>query len=174
MPFFNFKKPIDLFRFLTLATRLLLVAGLGMGVYVAYLFILVKPQHPQLTGIKGELTKGEEISVHIAPPAVKAFAEYEEVLRKRDIFNLPGSKPADGAAAPAAGPAAVPTVDLQSSYRLVGILLDHDPRAVVEDLKSQETLFLSRGQQLGEITVEDIQQGKVILTYNGQRYELTQ
>lgn len=63
-------------------------------------------------------------------------------------------------------------VDLVKDINLVGIISDEPPQAVIEDKKAQKTYYLTKGQFIGEIQIEDIQEGKIILNYNGQRFEL--
>ena len=62
--------------------------------------------------------------------------------------------------------------DWVKDLKLVGILLDGEPKAVIEDLKKNETLFLSPGQSLGNAVLQEIQEGKVVFVYQGQRVEL--
>ncbi|MBI4707843.1 MAG: hypothetical protein HY761_07970 [Candidatus Omnitrophica bacterium] len=55
---------------------------------------------------------------------------------------------------------------------LTGIISGDNPQAVVEDKKNQKTYYFNKGQLFGDIQVEDIQEGKIILKQNNQLYEL--
>ena len=46
-------------------------------------------------------------------------------------------------------------------------------QAIVEDLDAKETVFLAKGDAIKEMVLEDIQETKIILNYQGQRFELT-
>lgn len=163
------KTKTDNTRLLVLATRVLLLFALVLGYFILNMFIF-KPKRPVLIVSDSEVTAQDVLPSEIVIPPTKTFDEYVEIINKRDIFNPPDSKQ-PGVLSEDLAP--VPAIDLRASYRLVGILLDKDPRAVVEDLKTQETLFLSKGQKIGDITVEDIADGKVVFISNGQHYELT-
>ncbi len=63
-------------------------------------------------------------------------------------------------------------IDLIKDMSLVGIIAGENPQAIIEDKKTQKTFYLSRGQFMGEFQVKEIKEGKVILDYKGQSYEL--
>ena len=51
-------------------------------------------------------------------------------------------------------------------------MLDQDPKAILEDIKSQQTFFVSEGEEVMGATLKQIQEDKLIFIYNGQRVEL--
>ncbi len=57
-------------------------------------------------------------------------------------------------------------------FNLIGIVSGANPQAILENKSLQKTYYLSKGQGIGEFIIEDIQEGKIILSHNGQRYEL--
>jgi len=61
---------------------------------------------------------------------------------------------------------------LSKDISLIGIISGDNPQAVIEDKKTQKTFYLNKGQFIGEFQVEDIQEGKIILNHNSQKYEL--
>ena len=57
---------------------------------------------------------------------------------------------------------------------LVGIVLGGNPKAILADKTSQMNYYLSKNQTLNDMTVEDIQEKKVVVRYkNGERATLT-
>lgn len=91
---------------------------------------------------------------------------YLKAVRGRDIFvkqPLRSQEAAPGIIA----------ADLIKDMNLVGILSGVDPQAIIEDKKSQKTYYLRKGQLIGELKIEDIQEGKVIISHNGEKYELS-
>lgn len=62
--------------------------------------------------------------------------------------------------------------DLLKDLSLVGVITGVNPQAIIEDKKAQKTYYVTTGQSIGEYLIEDIQEGKIILNYNGQKYEL--
>jgi type II secretory pathway component PulC len=109
----------------------------------------------------------EKSAVLEAVPRVeqKPLEEYlKEVSGKQIFSNLPSA----GVAGPVSGVA----VDLVKDINLVGIIAGDNPQAIIEDRKTQKTYYLNKGQFIGEFQLEDIQEGKIILNYNGQKFEL--
>lgn len=95
----------------------------------------------------------------------KPYEFYLQGLSQRQIFSNPTAQ--EGA-----GPSPLASADLIKDLNLVGIISGVNPQAVIEDKKTQKTYYLRKGQFIGELQIEDIQEGKIIVTYNGQKYEL--
>ena len=101
-------------------------------------------------------------------PEAKPFDYFQEKIGQRNLFYNPWEKPSQ-----------VNPMDQQvnsnftSQLKLVGIVLDADPKAIIEDLASQQTFFLSKGDNVNNAVVQDILEDKVILIYNNQVVELT-
>lgn len=64
-------------------------------------------------------------------------------------------------------------LELKSKYRVVGIILDQNPVAVIEDVKNRKTLFLSREDSLEGLVVGDITHGRVLFVGENEELELT-
>jgi hypothetical protein len=56
---------------------------------------------------------------------------------------------------------------------LVGIISGENPQAIIEDKKAQKNYTVTQGQLIGSFKVEEILEGKVILSGKNQRYELS-
>lgn len=95
----------------------------------------------------------------------KPFEYYAEQIIRRDLFRT---------AKPPAVQSTVVDPALTSNLKVVGIILDESPQVVIEDLKTNQTMFLKKGDQLRGAIVEEIQESKIILLYEGQRMELGQ
>lgn len=55
---------------------------------------------------------------------------------------------------------------------LMGIISGDNPQAAIQDKKTQKVYYVSKGESVADFLIEDIQDGKIILGYKGQRYEL--
>lgn len=108
--------------------------------------------------------KEEELS--IASIEVRPFDSYKQTMEGRDIFQAPWEKPVE---APVSG---ISGSELIKQLKLVGILLDKDPKAIVEDLGTQQTFFVSPGERIGNAVVQEIRQDKVILIFGQEKVEL--
>lgn len=99
-------------------------------------------------------------------PEIKPYEFYLEGIKGRQLFG------ATAAASQAKAPASVISADLVKDINLVGIVSGENPQAVIEDAKTHKTHYVTRGQFIGEFQLEQIQEGKIILSYQGQSYEL--
>ncbi len=102
---------------------------------------------------------------HNAKRVAKPIEEYLESVKGRQIFY--GSLATQGTS-----PVSVANIDLMKDISLVGIMSGDNPQAVIEDKKTQKTYYVTKGQFIGEMQVEDIQERKIIINYSGQKYEL--
>lgn len=66
----------------------------------------------------------------------------------------------------------IATADILKELALVGIISGANPQAIIEDKKAGKIYYVTKSQSVGGYQVEDIQEGKIILNYNGQKYEL--
>lgn len=105
-----------------------------------------------------------------APESIKSeqkpYEFYLEGIKDKQIFATPAALQA------ANRPQSGVNVDLGKDISLVGIIAGDNPQAVVEDKKTQKSYYLGIGQFIGEYQVVDIQEGKVIVNYRGQNFEL--
>ncbi len=152
-PFLNFNRQ-----------KIIISAFIIGGIYLiwtlAYPFIVLKRLSlPQVSargpgGLNLDLNEGK-----------KPIEFYQQEFSGRRIFS--GAK--EGAAG---GGASGVNIDLTKDINLVGIISGEPPQAVIEDVKTKKTYYVTRGQFIGEFRVDDIQEGKIIINYNGQKYEL--
>lgn len=112
-----------------------------------------------------QIAAGRTIESKIEPKVeVKPYEFYQEGIANKQIFGARFSQDVEK-------PTAV-GLDFMKDINLVGIIAGENPQAIIEDKKAQKTYYLSKGQFMGEFQLEGIGEGKIILNYNGQRYEL--
>jgi hypothetical protein len=93
---------------------------------------------------------------------------YLDGIAQRDLFEPMDFQAASGNPMPSV---ALPA--LEQRIKLIGILVDKDSKAIVQDLQDQQTHFLSRGDSIGPVFLEEIREDKVIFMYNNQRFEMS-
>lgn len=98
---------------------------------------------------------------------VKPLEFYTQGLGGRQIFSASAL-----AGSAASSVIAAADSDLIKNINLVGIISGDRPQAIIEDKKTNKSYYLTKGQFIGEVKIEDIQEGKVILNHKGQAYEL--
>ena len=135
---------------------------------LACLYLLVSFVYPLINPPKVNLPKVESLRVvepnTQAKEDIKPYEYYAEAAKNRQIFS--------GVAQSSEKPAGAVNVDLTKDINLLGIISGDNPQAIIEDVKTKKTYYLSKGQFINDIQVEDIQEGKIILNYNGQSFEL--
>ena len=139
---------------------------------LAGVFFLVKTTVNKLNnaGLIKETQKEEgSLALDQQSPRARPFSYYQDIIGKRALFKLTASleqEDKNGAAK------TIVSSGLLNNYSLKGVMGGDNPQAIIEDKKSKQTYFLNKGQFLGELKVEEIQEGKVIFDINGQKAEL--
>jgi len=93
----------------------------------------------------------------------RSFEAYESVFSGRDIFQPPAPVHAAGAEKKQDRASA----RFEQRYKIVAVLIDHDPRVVFENMSSRKTVFLSAGDSIDGLVVERIGPGEVVLRAGG-------
>lgn len=105
-------------------------------------------------------------TVQLTAKENKPFEYYVEAAKGKQIFG--GEVLQESGAVPVRGSA-----ELVKDLNLLGVISGENPQAVIEDKKIQKSFTVTKGQFVGEFQVEDIKDGKVMLNYQGQRFELS-
>lgn len=120
---------------------------------------LKKIKLPEITSEKLTEQKAETAQ------EIKPYEFYLQGVKNRQIFGTVAGQETEKQIASV-------NVDLIKEINLVGIISGENPQAIIEDKKIQKTYYVTKGQYIGEFQVEDIKEGKVILSFRGQRFEL--
>lgn len=154
---------------LSLLQKVLFIVFLAMISFIGYRY-LTEPMDSVVEddSIKTPSPKDAKAVSTIESP--KPFEDYEQQLKDRNLFLFPWEKPVSKEKTEDA--TAVPIVSLSSQMQIKGILLDQDPKVVLQDLIKDETVILSIGESLNGAAVKEIHEDKVIFTYNNQTVEL--
>ena len=156
-------------QLLLVLEKLLFLACVVLLVYAAYEFLFVRMDIGRI--LKEKIPKPEDLIIEEVPISQnrQPYIYYAEQIKKRDIFESPLYKKENE------NPVPQTTVsDITRSLRLVGIVLDKNDEAIIEDLESRQTFFVHKGDHIKDAVVEEIQESKIILLYNNQRVELAQ
>lgn len=125
------------------------------------IFALKKIKLPQIDTKEKTVIKKEILPASVA---IKPYEFYSLAIKQRKIFS--------SAALDLEKPIGIASADLIKDINLVGIISGEPPQAIIEDKKAQKTYYLTKGQFIGELQLEGILEGKIILNYEGQNYEL--
>jgi hypothetical protein len=121
--------------------------------------------------LKMRIEKTSEVRPSQISSFLKSLSYYLEKARERDIFNMAIKRTTYGAAF-AKGPSQR-VIEISQNLKLVGISWSDDPDVMIEDTKTQRTLFLKKGQMIdNEIRLKAVFKDKVILSYGEEEIEL--
>lgn len=124
----------------------------------------------------------------LAPKKLNISKIGREQAKETEADQIYGSKPLDyylsvgknrqlfvsaGVGESAEQPASIAGPDLMKNLTLVGIAAGDNPQAIIEDKKLLKTYYVSKGQMIDQFKVENILEGKIILSHGGQVYELS-
>lgn len=104
-----------------------------------------------------------------------SFEEYEKIFSDREVFKTmirfsPNNEVKTGGGGQSS--ADVENV-LAKKYKVIGIMIDQNSKAVFEDVNTRETIFLSSGEALDGAIIKEILPGKVILAIGGDVITMT-
>jgi len=148
--------------------RVILFLFIAACIYLVISFIHPRPGLRNINLANTTPGKALELKAPLQEE-IRPFEFYQKGIEGRNVFSASPAAPAGSAEAPAAGPAGA---DLIKDINLVGIITGENPQAVIEDKKTQKTYYLTKGQFIGELQVEDIKEGKIIINYQGRRLEV--
>ena len=137
------------------------LVGLSVGIWV---FLPVDFFHAQQNGT-GTEAQGSSLEGVSKAAGFQPLAFYENAFRSSSLF---------GTAVSEIGTAVFKSslADLAKDYRLKGVVILDIPEAILEDARTQKTIFVKPGDSVGELQVKEIREGAIILTAYGEEKEL--
>lgn len=162
------KKRLKGIKSFAILNKFLVICVLGTIGYMVFSYLYAyKPetQIPERVELKREGEIGEG-----TPKPPPPLSHYTDTMSSRQMFKLyevPKPTPT--------GPPK-PKVTLQQllgGYTFVGIIFGDVPQAIVEEKRSGQSFYLTAGQFLGEIKVEKIERGKITVSYEDERMDIS-
>ncbi len=161
----------DLCQMLAIFQKGLLLGGMVMtGLLIVSFLDIPKFQEKNSMG-----SGSEELDIHgFVIPQQRPLNEYEIISEKKDIFNPSWNSDTRQKNSSEAMVDETKLADFMNRFKLVGVVLDKNPQAVIEDDSTGQSLFLYKGQSIDGATIEDIKEGRVKIRSNGRMMELTE
>jgi len=156
------KRPFSFVRLRRIFKLILLVSV----IYLLYTFIYPYINLSRHKIIDSPIVKAEVTDMR-PKEGLRPLEFYLKQLRGKQVFNVKAQ-----GLAPLGVSRGLNNMELLSEISLVGIIGGDDPQAAIEDKKIQKTYYLRESQFIRQFQIEDIQDGKIILGYQGERFEL--
>jgi type II secretory pathway component PulC len=145
---------------------------LVLGLITAAVYLAASLLYPLFSIYAAKGSSQARSDLDVAPVVqtqdAKPYAYYLDAVKKRKVFNVPAVTSLQPLVVASEGPGSNVTKDLS----LVGIIAGAVPQAIIEDKKSKKTYYVNTGQYIGEIQIDDIQEGKIVINHNGSRFEM--
>lgn len=156
---------VDLLEYIN---RSLIFFSIGILTYIFVKHFVLDYTDARPRGLKIKIEK-KRVS-ETKPPFYKekSFDYYQELFNERNVFEMPRQQSGMDKIIDIKS-----TVDLSKKLKVIGILLDKNPRAVVENLKEKQTYFISVGERIEDALVKEIHANKVVFIYDDKTVELS-
>lgn len=158
---------------ITVRKFLLIFVFLAVG-YLVFVFL-----SPILGWDKKVVFNGSDLESPDLTLNLKNFDDFENLAKSKKVFFNPATPVNAVVVPPPQEPIAVaikvpeiPIEEIAQNYSLVGVLNGANPQAIIADKKNNRTVYVYKGQLLGDSNVVDIEDKKVILNHKGRTFEL--
>lgn len=155
------------FSFVKSINRLLIVVCAGIMAYIGFVYVGGRTLSEEVI-FANKTERTEKIAQMQDKGERKSFDYYESMLSENNIFLAPWERET-GVAIEGSR-----QTDLGKNLNLVGIILDEQPTAIIEDLKSKQTLFMNIGDKVNGAELNAVLEDRAVFLYNGQTIELVQ
>lgn len=166
------KRPFAGARARSLVGSRLLIAGLGVLLFVELIVLAVQALRPPPTvavpaptEMPGQPSGDTETSLPVIPSLAQSVT--------RPLFAPPTDQPGSGSTGPRQAPSGAATM-IASRLTLLGIIDGNPGQAIIEDAQTKKTYFVSPGQPVVDAAVVDqVLDNRVILDFQGEKIELS-
>ena len=168
------ERGVGVWLILSRLKKILLIINVGLLGLILTRIFFVAPK--RLGSVPQSSVKSVGMSALEQEQAVSQspFEIYETVVAQRDFFKLPYAQTRRPAVRKESKKPVVKSVEgAIEGFKVVGIVVDQDPKVIFEEIKTKETIFLSVGEELQGAVFEEILEGKAIFMDKGQRLELS-
>ena len=132
--------------------------------FLIYIFIFYKPP------IQITMVPYAQKEISTAPIVIKDFSHYANTMKQRSLFKTqPQKEVAQQVERKSAG---VIFKKLVKDLALKGILSGDTPKAIVENQSENRTYFVTVGEYIGDVKIQDIRPDKIILEYDNEKMTL--
>ncbi len=161
------KKKRD-FHFLEVNSFLLLFLSIGGVFFIINNYILDKPKRDESLNVTDEESEDVLVVENSILSNVKPFEYYEGRFKERNVFEMDVEKPEVQKLVTKDS-----ELNLDQQLIIVGMIVDKDPKVIIENTQTHQTFFVSEGEFIGDALIEEIRQDKVTLNINNKKLILT-
>ena len=154
-----------LFSFNFFNGLLIIIVGI-LVFYILFEFLFAKNGQTKISTTPVPKFEGKHMAAE--DNKIKPYSYYSSQFEKRDIFEIASSE--SDIFTP--GTASANIQQLIQDLKLVGVILDNNPQAIIESKTENKTYFLHRGESVRDFKVEVINESKVILSCGQEKFEL--
>lgn len=151
--------------FLSSANKILPIILAIISVYLIYSFLFMPRRDIKtIAGQKEGLPRDIQASLGSQETALlpqrEEYSAYSKEMEGKELFTAPYVAESPGLGST--------SVDISKKFSLVGIIAGAEPQAIIEDTETQKTYYLYKGQSFNGVTLQEIGDGKVIISHKGK------
>jgi hypothetical protein len=132
----------------------------SLALLVLSIFFAFLPPAQQLRAADGQVA-GFELAINEAQPL--AVETYIDQIRKKDIFNSASFMKDNKSDL---------SLDGLKNIALLGIINEEPKQAIIKDKTADQIYYLKEGESLGEIKISQILDGKIVVEYREEKFEI--
>jgi hypothetical protein len=127
-------------------------------------FLLISPVLLYAMNTTPVSLKNDAPAISFASSKIQPLSVYETAIQKNSLF---------GNVSTSSGATVTKTniAELIKDYRLKGVITGADPEAIIEDARTQKSMFVKKGDSLGEVQVKEIREGVVVFQSGDEEKE---
>lgn len=144
---------------------LIIICGI-LALYILFEFLFARNEPVEIA--VPPVSEFQEKNLTPEDNKLKPYSYYSSQFEQRDIFAI--ASPESNIVA--SGGTSSDIQQVLQDLRLVGVILDHNPQAIIESKIENKTYFLHQGESIRDFRVEVINESKVILSSGPERFEL--
>ena len=153
---------------LKLINRLLVIIVVAIFGYVVVKNFVLPKEQTDSGVVSARKARVEKTEPDVLMTEIRPFEEIQAVLDQRNLFKSPWEKTDEPEAQQEE------TTSSLSDLKLIGLVLDSDPRAIIEDKRSGEVKFMSVGEEISGAVLTEIFDTKAVFSLNDEKIELIQ
>jgi len=150
----------------------LLICAMGMFILLIWNSFLLKNRPMEQKRVRSNIKLEEKYFLDDFLSRSKSFNYYKNKMKGRDIFQSVKKEPRKHREKKKKNRADNSQAEFKRQFRLVGVVLDSNPKAIIVNSKTKETLFFLKGEKVGIAELIEIFEGRIILLLNGKEMEM--
>lgn len=144
----------------------IIVFGMIPGILGYSIYLFQTEYYERIQSFNESLSINKIYQKEIVEPAILDDHKMRDIGPRNIFLPLRTSKPVVQSSTQ------LKVDELIQNYKIVGIVIDREVKGIIENIKQQETIFVSIGDKIGEAIIVKILPDKIICELDGHELEI--